>query len=70
MQAYEVARELANTRIADYSAEIGEEHTKAVPGMDRIAKLRKASQSVTLELRGLSMTDDGGVSQFVAKYRR
>jgi hypothetical protein len=68
--AYEVASELANTHIADYSAAIGEEMEKANPDQARIDQLREASQAIALERRSLSMTDDDAVAQFVGKYRR
>lgn len=70
VQAYEVAGELANTHIADYSAVIGEEEERACPDQARIDQLRKASLAIALERRGLSMTDDEAVARFVAKYRR
>lgn len=68
--AYEVASELANTHIADYSAAIGEEMEKANPDQARIDQLREASQAIALERRSLTMTDDDAVAQFVGKYRR
>jgi hypothetical protein len=40
--AYEVASELANTHIADYSAAIGEEEENACPDHARIDQLREA----------------------------
>lgn len=68
--AYEVASELANTHIADYSAAIGEEEGKACPDQARIDQLREASQAIALERRSLSMTNDEAVARFVGKYRR
>ncbi len=68
--AYEVASELANTHIADYSAAIGEEEEKACPDRARIDQLREASLAMALERRSLSMTDDGAVARFMTKYRR
>lgn len=68
--AYEVASELANTRIADYSAAIGEEEEKPCPDQARIDQLREASIAIALERRGLSMTDDRSVARFTAKCAR
>lgn len=68
--AYEVASELANTHIADYSAAIGEEEGKACPDLSRIDQLREASLAIALERRRLSMTDDAAVARFMAKYAR
>ena len=68
--AYEVASELANTHIADYSAVIGEEEEKACPDQARIDQLREASLVIALERRSLSLTDDVAVARFVAKYAR
>ena len=68
--AYEVASELANTHIADCSAAIGEEEEKTCPDQARIDQLREASLAIALERRSLSMTDDGAVARFTAKYAR
>ena len=68
--AYEVARELANSHIADYSAEIWEEKHKGAPDASRITELHAASQAVFLEREALSMTDDEAVARFTEKYRR
>lgn len=68
--AYEVARELANSHIADFSAAIWDEEHKAVPDPDRIAELSAASLAVHLERDDLSMTDDDAVARFTAKYSR
>ncbi len=61
---------MANTHIADYCVEIYDEEAKAIPDMERIAKLREASQAVALNIHSLDMTDDEAVSRFVAKYGR
>lgn len=68
--AYEVARDLANTHIADYSAAIWEEKHKTSPDGSRVAELKAASLEVFLEREALSMTDDEAVARFTAKYRR
>ncbi|MEJ7746888.1 MAG: hypothetical protein WKF61_09080 [Luteimonas sp.] len=68
--AYEVASELANTHIADYSATIGEEEEKASPDQAAIERLREASLAIAMERHSLSMTDDEAVARFVEKYRR
>ncbi|MBS0225746.1 MAG: hypothetical protein JSS25_05320 [Proteobacteria bacterium] len=68
--AYEVASELANTHIADYSAAIGEEEKKACPDQAQIDQLREASLAIALERRVLPMTDDEAVARFTAKYAR
>lgn len=68
--AYEVARELINSHIADCSADIADEEAKAEPSADRLAEIRRRQTGLVLERRALDMTDDATVSQAVAKYRR
>lgn len=68
--AYEVARELINSHIADCSAEIGDEEARAKPSVDRLAEIHRRQTELVLEREALDMTDDAAVSQIVAKYRR
>ncbi len=68
--AYDVARELINSHIADCSEEIADEEAKAEPSADRLAEIRRRQTGLVLERGALDMTDDAAVSQVVAKYRR
>ena len=68
--AYEVARELINSHIADCSADIADEEAKSEPSADRLAEIRRRQTGLVLERRALDMTDDAAVSQAVATHRR
>lgn len=68
--AYEVARELINSHIADCSAQIADEEAKAEPSADHLTEIRRQQTGLVLEREALDMTDDAAVSQVVAKYRR
>lgn len=68
--AYEVARELINSHIADCSAEIADEEAKADPSADHLTEIRRRQTELVWEREALDMTDDAAVSQIVIKYRR
>ena len=68
--AYEVARELISSRIADCSAEIDDEKGKVPLDMARIEELREAMTALVIERRTMDMTDDAAVRTITAKYRR
>lgn len=68
--AYEVARELINSHIADCSAAIGDEEDKAVPDQERIEQMREQMTALVIERRQMNMTDDADMRAVVAKYRR
>lgn len=68
--AYEVARELINSHIADCSAKMADEKAKAEPNADRLAEIVRRQAGLVSEREALDMTDDAAVSQVVAKCRR
>lgn len=68
--AYEVARDLINSHIADCSAEMADEEAKAEASADRLAEIRRRQAALVSEREALDMTDDAAVSRVVAKYRR
>lgn len=68
--AYEVARELINSHVADCSAEIADEDAKANPSADYLTEIRRRQTGLVLEREALDMTDDAAVRRIVAKYRR
>lgn len=68
--AYEVARELINSHIADCSAAIAEEQAKSNPKTERLASLDDRQTGLVVERRRMDMTDDAGVASVTAKYRR
>lgn len=67
--AYEVARELINSHIADCSAAMADEEAKAEASADRLAEIRRRQTGLVSEREELDMTDDAAVSRVVAKYR-
>jgi len=70
VQAYEVARELINSEIADCSAAIGVEEEKAEPNQTRIEELQGNVTALVIERGQMDMMDDAAVSAIIAKYRR
>ena len=68
--AYEVARELINSHIADCSAAIYDEEEATAPDADRIREIGERMSSLIHEREELDMTDDAAVSAVVAKYHR
>lgn len=59
---YVVARELCNTRLANCSARIGEEHAKPVPDATVIDQVHAEMTAIVLERRALPLTDDAAVA--------
>ncbi|MFT3761993.1 MAG: hypothetical protein QM761_05130 [Pseudoxanthomonas sp.] len=68
--AYEVARELINSHIANCSAAIGEEQRKFIPDQTRIEQVRAKMTALFIERNRLDMTDDDAVSDVTRKYRQ
>jgi len=68
--AYEVARELINSYIADCSAEMADEEAKAESSADRLVEIHRRQARLVSEREALDMTDDAAVRRVVAKYRR
>lgn len=68
--AYEVARELINSHIADCSAAIGDESEKVEPDQLRIEQMHEKMTALVIERRQMDMTDDAAMRAVVAKYRR
>lgn len=64
---YEVAREMCNTRIAQCSARIGEEKTKAVPDAVLIGRIVAESIAIGVERTRLSLTDDAAVAASIQR---
>lgn len=68
--AYEVARELINSHIADCSAVLGEEEEKAEPDHARIEHAHRKMDALFHEREQMELTDDAAISAITAKYRR
>jgi hypothetical protein len=68
--AYEVARDLLNTYVADCSAELGIEEAKPKPDMKRIEKIDAMRLAILNEREDLNITDDAAMEAVIAKYRR
>jgi len=68
--AYEVARELINSHIADCSAVIGLEREKVEPDQEVIERADARMAALVGDRERMDMTNDGAMRAIIAKYRR